>query len=66
MSTPIFDGANENDIQDTLELSSDYVNMTWEDFEAKYKDLIKPEVMDYLGSHLEHRELWKGVPISRW
>ncbi|RGC13661.1 DNA-directed RNA polymerase subunit beta [Enterocloster citroniae] len=65
VSTPIFDGANENDIQDTLELSSDYVNMTWEDFEAKYKDLIKPEVMDYLGSHLEHRELWKGVPISR-
>ena len=65
VSTPIFDGANENDIQDTLELANDYVNSSWEDFEAKYKDLIKPEVMEYLGSHLEHRELWKGVPISR-
>ena len=65
VSTPIFDGANENDIQDTLELANDYVNSTWEDFEAKYKDTLRPEVMDYLGSHLEHRELWKGVPISR-
>ena len=65
VSTPIFDGANENDIMDTLELANDYVNSSWEDFEEKYKDLIKPEVMDYLGSHLEHRELWKGVPISR-
>ena len=65
VSTPIFDGANENDIQDTLELANDYVNLSWEEFETKYKDLIKPEVMDYLGSNLEHRELWKGVPISR-
>ena len=65
VSTPIFDGANENDIQDTLELANDYVNSSWEDFEAKYKDVLRPEVMDYLGSHLEHRELWKGVPISR-
>ena len=65
VSTPIFDGANENDIQDTLELANDYVNSSWEDFEAKYKDVLRPEVMEYLGSHLEHRELWKGVPISR-
>ena len=65
VSTPIFDGANENDIQDTLELANDYVNLSWEEFETKYKDLIRPEVMDYLGSNLEHRELWKGVPISR-
>ena len=65
VSTPIFDGANENDIQDTLELANDYVNTPWEEFEAKYKDTLKPEVMDYLGTHLEHRKLWKGVPISR-
>ena len=65
VSTPIFDGANENDIMDTLELANDYVNLTWEEFEVKYKDLIKPSVMEYLGAHLEHRELWKGVPISR-
>ena len=65
VSTPIFDGANENDIQDTLELANDYVNTPWEEFEAKYKDTLKPEVMDYLGSHLEHRKLWEGVPISR-
>ncbi len=65
VSTPIFDGANENDIQDTLELANDYVNTPWEKFEAKYKDTLKPEVMDYLGTHLEHRKLWEGVPISR-
>ncbi len=65
VSTPIFDGANENDIQDTLELANDYVNTPWEEFEAEYKDTLRPEVMDYLGSHLEHRKLWEGVPISR-
>ena len=65
VSTPIFDGANENDIQDTLELANDYVNSSWDDFYEKYKDTLKPEVLDYLGSHLEHRALWKGVPISR-
>ena len=65
VSTPIFDGANENDIQDTLDVANDYVNLSWEDFQAKYNDSLRPEVMDYLGSHLEHRALWKGVPISR-
>ena len=65
VATPVFDGADENDIQDTLELANDYVNMEWEDFQEKYKDLIKPEVMEYLGNNLEHRALWKGVPIQR-
>ncbi|MCI9359479.1 MAG: DNA-directed RNA polymerase subunit beta [Hungatella sp.] len=65
IATPIFDGANENDIMDTLDLANDYVNSSWEEFEEKYKDTLNPDVMDYLGSHLEHRELWKGVPISR-
>ena len=65
VSTPIFDGANENDIMDTLEIANDYVNTSWEEFEEKYKEILKPEVMDYLGSHLEHRELWKGVPLRR-
>jgi len=65
VSTPIFDGANENDIMDTLEVANDYVNTSWEEFKAKYEDLLKPSVIDYLGAHLEHRELWKGVPISR-
>ena len=65
ISTPVFDGANEIDIMDTLELANDYVNSEWEDFQKKYKDTLNKEVMDYLGSHLEHRELWKGVPISR-
>ncbi len=65
ISTPIFEGANENDIQDCLEMANDYVNGSWEDFEKKYKDILKPEVMEYLGTHLEHRALWKGVPISR-
>ncbi len=65
ISTPVFDGANEKDIQDTLELANDYVNMEWDDFEKKYKDELLPDVMDYLHEHLDHRELWKGVPISR-
>ena len=65
VSTPIFDGANENDIMDTLEVANDYVNLSWDEFKAKYEDLLKPSVIDYLGAHLEHRELWKGVPISR-
>ncbi len=65
VSTPVFDGANEDDIQDTLELANDYVNMEWNEFQKKYNDLLKPEVMEYLGEHLEHRGLWKGVPIQR-
>ena len=65
LSTPVFDGAKEVDIADTLEMANDYVNTEWEDFEKKYKKLLRPEVLEYLGSHLEHRELWKGVPISR-
>ena len=65
VSTPIFDGANENDIMDTLEVANDYVNTSWDEFKAKYEDLLKPSVIDYLGAHLEHRELWKGAPISR-
>ncbi len=65
ISTPVFEGANEVDIMDTLEIANDYVNTSWEVFEEKYKDTLKPEVMDYLGSHLEHRELWKGVPLQR-
>ena len=63
VSTPIFDGADEVDIQDTLEMANDYVNSEWEDFEKKYKDLVMPEIMQYLYEHRDHRELWKGVPI---
>ena len=63
--TPVFDGAKETDILATLELANDYVNSEWDEFYEKYKDHVYPEVMEYLGSHLEHRELWKGVPITR-
>ena len=63
VSTPIFDGADEVDIQDTLEMANDYVNSEWEDFEKKYKDQVMPEIMQYLYEHRDHRELWKGVPI---
>ena len=65
VSTPVFDGANEIDIMDTLDVANDYVNMEWEAFQEKYGDTLKPEVIEYLGDHLEHRELWKGVPINR-
>lgn len=65
VSTPVFDGANEIDIMDTLDMANDYVNMSWSDFQDKYKDISKPEVLEYLNEHLEHRELWKGVPLNR-
>ena len=65
VATPVFDGANEVDIMDTLDLANDYVNTSWESFEEKYKEELLPEVMDYLSENREHRELWKGVPISR-
>ena len=65
VSTPVFDGADENDIQDTLELANDYVNMEWDAFQEKYKNILRPDAMEYLGEHLDHRALWKGVPISR-
>ena len=65
ISTPVFDGASEVDIGDTLELANDYVNSEWEDFEKKYKDVLLPEVMQYLYDHRDHRKVWKGVPINR-
>ena len=65
IATPVFDGANEIDIMDTLDVANDYVNSSWEEFQEKYKDTLKPEVIEFLGENLEHRELWKGVPLSR-
>lgn len=65
IETPVFDGAREIDIQDTLELANDYVNSEWEDFKEKYKDTLREDVMEYLSDHRDHRDLWKGVPISR-
>ena len=66
IATPVFDGANENDIQDTLELANDYVNTEdFEEFRAKYEDTLRPEVMQFLDENKAHRELWKGVPLSR-
>ncbi len=65
VATPVFDGAKEDDIMDTLDLANDYVNLEWEEFEKKHKDELLPEVMEYLYENREHRKLWKGVPISR-
>ncbi len=65
IETPVFDGAKEIDIQDTLELANDYVNTEWDEFEKKYKDVLSKDVMKYLSDNRDHRELWKGVPISR-
>ena len=64
VSTPVFDGADEHDITDLLEMANDYANGTWEDFQEKYREVLRPEVMQYLGDHLDHREEWKGVPIA--
>ncbi len=65
ISTPVFDGANENDIMDTLDLANDYVNLTWEEFKEKHGEELLPEVLDFLYENRDHRELWKGVPLSR-
>ena len=65
IATPVFDGANEVDIQDTLELANDYVNLSWDEFSEKHREELVPEVYDYLDEHKDHRKLWKGVPISR-
>lgn len=65
IATPVFDGANEFDIMDTLEIANDFANTTWEEFENKYKDQLDPDFMDYLKKHPENREDWKGVPINR-
>ncbi len=65
VATPVFDGANEIDIMDTLDLANDYVNLEWEEFEKKHKEDLLPEVMEYLSENRAHRKLWKGVPISR-
>lgn len=65
IATPVFDGANENDIMDMLEMANDYVNEEFDFFEDKYKSIVDERVMDYLKNNLEHRKLWKGVPISR-
>ena len=65
VSTPVFDGADEKDIMDTLEMANDYVNGEWEDFKEKYKDYLDEEIMEYLGNNLDHRKEWQGVPITR-
>ena len=65
VATPVFDGAKESDIMDTLDLANDYVNLSWEEFEAKHGEELLPEVLQYLSDNRAHRELWKGVPISR-
>ncbi|MCI8992089.1 MAG: DNA-directed RNA polymerase subunit beta [Eubacterium sp.] len=64
VTTPVFDGAKERDIMDTLDLANDYVNLEWEEFEAKHKESLRPEVLQYLYDNRDHREVWKGVPIS--
>ena len=65
IATPVFDGAREDDIMDTLDLANDYVNLPWEEFEAKHKEELLPEVVEYLYENRDHREVWKGVPLSR-
>ena len=65
ISTPVFDGANEVDIMDTLDLANDYVNLEWEEFEKKHKEELLPEVLKYLYENRDYRELWHGVPLSR-
>ena len=66
IATPVFDGAKEEDIMDTLEIANDYVNIDdFEEFREKYKEILLPDVMEYLDKNKDHRKVWKGVPLSR-
>ena len=65
IATPVFDGANEEDIMDTLDMANDYVNMEFKDFEKKWKSTLDKEVFEYLSDNRAHREEWKGVKIPR-
>ena len=92
VGTPVFDGANEYDIMDTLEMANDYANTPLNEqerqeqiekatkegddeevarlkdlvpFEEKYKDLLDPEVLEYLLTNQGYRKEWRGVPIRR-
>ena len=65
VATPVFNGADENDIMDTLEMANDYVNKTWEEFEERWGDKVNDDIMKYLWDNRDHREEWKGVPIDR-
>ena len=65
VATPVFNGADENDIMDTLEMADDYANKTWEEFEERWGDKVNDDIMKYLWDNRDHREEWKGVPIDR-
>ena len=65
ISTPVFDGANEIDIMDTLEMANDYVNTSWEEFSEKWKPLLNGDIYDELYANRDHREEWKGVALGR-
>ena len=65
ISTPVFDGANEIDIMDTLEMANDYVNTSWEEFSEKWKPLLQGDIYDELYANRDHREEWKGVTLGR-
>ena len=65
VATPVFNGANEHDIMDTLEMANDYANKTWEEFSEIWGDKVNDDIMQYLYDNRDHREEWKGVPIDR-
>ena len=64
LETPVFNGADESDIMKTLELANDYVNTSWEEFTAKWKDDLSEEAYKYLEDNMDYREEWRGVPIN--
>lgn len=66
VATPVFDGANEDDIMDTLEMANDYVNTDWTEFLNKYEDLLDPKVLKHLEENEEKaKNDWQGVTINR-
>ena len=56
VATPVFNGADENDIADTLRMANDYANTSWEEFDAKWRDKVNDDVMDYLYENRDHRK----------
>jgi len=65
IATPVFDGAHETDIMETLTMANDYVNTPWEEFEVKWRPQLNDEIIDFLETNMDHRDEWKNVPINQ-
>ena len=66
VATPVFNGADEDDIAVTLEIANDFTNTSWEDFEAEWKDRVMVMLIEFLRENQDKTffKIGKGVPID--